>query len=157
MPKTDSISFRAAAPSDAATICALLQRNKLGDSDILAAGTSYWIAEDAGGALVGCIGIEHGPAAALLRSALVDPAWRGQGIGAALTRLALDTAAHMACQQIYLFSTGAGAYWARLGFSEVPVAELVNALPNAPQVRLYHRKGWLPTEIAWRRTVAPNT
>ena len=38
-----------------------------------------------------------------------------------------------------------------MGFHEVPVPELVAALPAAPQVRHYDALGWLPTEVAWRR------
>jgi hypothetical protein len=37
-----------------------------------------------------------------------------------------------------------------LGFREVPVSELVAALPEAPQVRQYAALGWLSTEVAWR-------
>jgi hypothetical protein len=55
---------------------------------------------------------------------------------------------------VYLFSTDAGEYWTRQGFYEVPVPELVEALPDAPQVHHYRNIGWLPTEIAWRLEVA---
>ena len=51
----------------------------------------------------------------------------------------------------YLFSTEAGAFWSRQGFREVPVPELVAALPDAPQVRHYDQQGWLPDEVAWRK------
>lgn len=49
----------------------------------------------------------------------------------------------------YLFSTGAGPYWMRLGFRETPAPELIAAMPDAPQVRRYDELGWLPTEVAW--------
>ena len=58
---------------------------------------------------------------------------------------------HQGVARAYLFSTDAGAFWARTGFREVPVPELVAALPAAPQVRHYDALGWLPTEVAWRR------
>lgn len=51
---------------------------------------------------------------------------------------------------VYLFSTGAGGYFSRLGFRRVAVDEVVAALPDAPQVRRFSELGWLPREIAWR-------
>jgi hypothetical protein len=39
----------------------------------------------------------------------------------------------------------------RLKFPEVPVSELVAALPEAPQVVQYEQQSWLPTKVAWRR------
>jgi predicted N-acetyltransferase YhbS len=80
--------------------------------------------------------------------------WRGHGIAAALTQEAVDAAMRGGCRAIYLFSTEAGAYWRRFGFHEVPVSEVVAALPEAPQVRQYAALGWLQTEVAWRRDVA---
>jgi N-acetylglutamate synthase-like GNAT family acetyltransferase len=88
------------------------------------------------------------------RSAGVLLPWRGMGIADALARAAIDAAARAGCRRIYLFSTGAGEYWRRLGFQEVPVPELVAALPETPQVRHYTALGWLPTEVAWRRDVS---
>jgi hypothetical protein len=41
----------------------------------------------------------------------------------------------------------------RQGFRQVPVAELVAALTGTFQVLYYDRRGWLPTEVAWRREV----
>jgi predicted N-acetyltransferase YhbS len=77
-------------------------------------------------------------------------AWRGQGMGEQLTRHLMQAMRVAGYLIFYLFSTGAGGYWTRLGIYEVPVAEVVAALPNAPQVRYYDERGWLPTEIAWR-------
>lgn len=71
-----------------------------------------------------------------------------QGLGTSLVQHALTAATGY--QHVYLFSTGAGAYWQRLKFQEVPVSELVAVLPEVPQVKQYELLGWLPTEIAWR-------
>jgi predicted N-acetyltransferase YhbS len=68
-----------------------------------------------------------------------------------LVQHAVDAAVSAGYRRIYLFSTGAGAYWQRLGFREVAVAELVSAMLAAPQVKRYEVLGWLPTEVAWRR------
>ena len=142
--------IRIAALGDRERICALLDQIGLNTADALASGTRYWLAED-GGAACGVLGLEYGASAALLRSARVLPAVRGRGLGRMLVGTALAAAKRHGHTRAYLFSTGAGSYWARLGFREVPVDELVAALPDTPQVRQYQRLGWLPTEVAWRR------
>jgi N-acetylglutamate synthase-like GNAT family acetyltransferase len=144
-------AIRAATPADAAAICALLTESELSTHAVLADGTRYWLAERADGRPLGAIGVEFGAGAALVRSAAVQPDARGQGAGAALLRHALSQAAAAGCRSAYLFSTGAGAYWSRQGFREIPVPDLVAALPNAPQVRYYDQHGWLPDEVAWRK------
>lgn len=148
---TSSITIREARPDDLAPIVVLLAHAELGAKDVLAPGTRYWLAEDSTAALVGTIGLEFGSGAVLLRSMAVPRRARGQSIGAALVERALAEALAQGCRVAYLFSTDAGLYWQRRGFYEVPVPDLVAALPNAPQVRHYGELGWLPTEVAWRR------
>ena len=142
--------IRLALIDDRARVCALLDQIGLSTADVLASGTRYWLAED-GGTARGAIGLEYGVGAVLLRSAGVLPGARGRGIGRALVDTALAAAKQHGHVRAYLFSTGAGPYWTRLGFREVPVEQLVAALPDTPQVRQYQRMGWLPTEVAWRR------
>jgi N-acetylglutamate synthase-like GNAT family acetyltransferase len=141
--------IREAQPGEAGRICALLAQLHLGTDNVLAPGTRYWLVEGAGSQITGAVGLEYGAEDVLLRSAAVDPQMRGRGVGAALVREALRSAAQDGYQRAYLFSTGAGPYWIKLGFREAPVPELVAALPDAPQVRRYEELGWLPTEVAW--------
>ncbi len=143
--------IREAAPTDAEAICAILTESELSTHAVLAAGTRYWLAQRADGEITGAIGIEIGARAVLLRSAAVRPDARGQGIGAALLRRALNEAAAAGYRQAYLFSTDARAYWSRQGFCEIAMPELVAALPDAPQVRHYDEQGWLPNEVAWHK------
>ena len=142
-------TIREAEPREAERVCALLAQLHLGVDNVLAPGTRYWVAEGPGHELVGVVGLEYGAEVVLLRSAAVDPLARGRGVGAALVREALRSAASAGYARAYLFSTGAGPYWAKLGFRQIPVPELVAALPEAPQVRRYEELGWLPTEVAW--------
>jgi N-acetylglutamate synthase-like GNAT family acetyltransferase len=144
-------AIRVATPTDAEAICAILTESELSTHAVLAVGTRYWLAQRVDGEPVGAIGIELGVGAVLLRSAAVRPDARGQGVGAALLRIALNAAAATGYRRAYLFSTDAGVFWSRQGFCEIPVPELVAALPDAPQVRHYDEQGWLPDEIAWRR------
>jgi N-acetylglutamate synthase-like GNAT family acetyltransferase len=145
-----TFSIREALGHEASRVIALLTHNHQSAQDVLVPGTRYWVAEDAQGQCIGTVGLEGGRDAGLLRSAGVLPAWRGHGVGTALTQRALASARHAGYGAVYLFSTGAGAYWRRFGFREVPVSELVAALPEAPQVRQYAALGWLSTEVAWR-------
>ena len=144
-----NISIREANKADIATIQTLLMQAQLSTDDILADKTRYWLAHNADGEPIGVVGLELGDSSVLLRSAAVSSSLRGQGFGTALVQHALGAATGY--RYVYLFSTEAGAYWQRLHFHEVPVSELVAALPEVPQVKQYEVLGWLPTEVAWRR------
>ncbi|MHB8065098.1 MAG: GNAT family N-acetyltransferase [Ruminiclostridium sp.] len=111
--------------------------------------TRYWGAfvKDRLGGVIGC---EYENQYGLLRSALVDIQYRKMGIAERLTKVLLQAAEEKNLEEIYLFSTGAGAYWNRLGFEQVMVEDVVEKLANAPQVKLFEKLGWLPTEIAFK-------
>lgn len=132
------------------TIIALLAHESLRTEDVLAPGTRFWLAVNNEQVPIGAIGAEYGGDAVLLRSAVVLSQARGQGVGTALVQHLLAEARRQGYRRAYLFSTDAGPYWRRCGFYEVPVPELLAALPHAPQVRLFGQLGWLPTEVAYR-------
>ena len=150
------LSIRQAGPGDLDTIHDLILSvglsNERGNITATLNGCTYWIA-DLNGAAAGCIGLEHGEGASLLRSATVLPAHRGKGLGRALAMSALTYATLRGDRRIYLFSTGAGPYWTRLGFEEVPVSELSAALPGTPQVRSGECRGWIHAEVAWKKAL----
>lgn|SRR5512146_319777 len=93
---------------------------------------------------IGAIGLEHYGDAALLRSAVVDSAWRGRGVGRALVDAAIDAATARGARELYLLTTTAEAFFTSLGFriisrSEVPEAvrrsvEFVSACPDSATV-----------------------
>jgi N-acetylglutamate synthase-like GNAT family acetyltransferase len=148
------ILIREAAPDETSKLCDLLQSIGLVTEGVLVPGTRYWMAEGASQELLGLVGIEFGASdAVLLRSAAVAPQFQRRGIGGALVNHALNTCADLGYRRVYCFSTDAGDYWQYSGFREVPVQELVEALPSAPQVHHFDRIGWLPTEIAWRKDI----
>ncbi len=99
---------------------------------------------------VGVIGVEPMLDCALIRSLCVKDSMRRRGIGAALIREARKAAHTRGARSLYLFSTGAGAYFGRFGFERVPVDQLVSALPGTPQVEYYRaRPDELALEAAW--------
>ena len=93
----------------------------------------------------GVIGVEPKLDAALIRSLYVVESMRSRGIGAALVAAARKAAHTRGARHLYLFSTGAGEFFARLGFESVAVADLVAALRGVPQVEYYRAR---PDELA---------
>jgi N-acetylglutamate synthase-like GNAT family acetyltransferase len=149
----DEITVRTAGLQDFEAIVGLLKQADLIPQDVLAVGTRYWVAVESGELVVGCLGMEFGKGAVLLKSTAVLPAYRKRGLAERLVDAALDFAARQGCQAAYLFSVRSGGYWQRLGFTEVPVAELLAALPDAYQVRYFRQIGKLEHEHAWRKGV----
>ena len=86
---------------------------------------------------VGVIGVEPSLDAALIRSVYVIGEMRGRGIGAELIAAARKAAHTRGARSLYLFSTDAGAFFQRVGFVPIPVAQLVGALSAVPQVKYY--------------------
>lgn len=110
-----------------------------------------WRVLESNGSLIGCGGIEHrGSDAALLRSLAVPASLRGKGHGQLLVKELVDLARGLGATRIYAFSTGAIPFFTKLGWKRVQVDELVSALSDAPQVESFRKRGWLPTEVAWR-------
>ena len=96
------------------------------------------------------MGIELGNDSVLLRSLGVLVPWRRQGVGGALINRALESARQTDFKKAYLFSRTAGRYWMKFGFYQVAVSEVVQALPEVPQVKQYLEAGIIWTDVAWR-------
>jgi N-acetylglutamate synthase-like GNAT family acetyltransferase len=147
----DTVMLVEPSPNEADRVIGFLQQHDLVTEGVLAPNTRYWFAVNPHGDVVGVIGLELGDGAALLRSAVVAPDYRKHGVGSTLVIQAFSACRASGIYRVYCFSTGAGAYWQRFGFVEVPVSEVVAALPAAPQVVDFERRGWLPKETAWRK------
>jgi amino-acid N-acetyltransferase len=81
-------------------------------------GDAYAVAES-DGRVIGVEGIEVHGHDGLLRSAAVVPAWRGKGVGDALTRDRIEWARRRGLRSLYLLTTTAGDYFPRFGFRPV--------------------------------------
>ena len=149
------LTIREATISDLVPITALLKADGLRTEGVCEAGARYWVAEH-GSRLIGAIGLECGETAVLLRSAVVLSNERRKGVGRKLTERALEWAWSRGYQAASCFSTDAGDYWITRGFRPCSVDEVVRAVPDAPQVRLFDQLGWLPTEAAYRITPGPS-
>jgi N-acetylglutamate synthase-like GNAT family acetyltransferase len=97
---------------------------------------------------VGVVGVEPSLDAALIRSLYVVEPMRGRAIGADLVTAARKAAHTRGARSLYLFSTDTGDFFKRLGFVNVPVAQVLAALGAAPLVKYY---GAHPDEFARER------
>ena len=68
--------------------------------------------------LAGVVGLEIGREVALLRSLVVDPSARGTGLGQSLVAAAEEHARRRGVRTIYLLTTTAEGFFARLGYRE---------------------------------------
>ncbi len=148
-----NFNIQPAQLADYDRILALLQHVKLLTDDLLLPRTHYWLAQTVSGDIAACAGMELGGDAILFRSLAVYEAYRGEGLALRLIQHALDEAKVAGKHHAYCFSTRAADYFKRIGFSEVPVVQLVDALPNAPQVIRFAKIGKLAKEHAWHKVL----
>lgn len=132
-------TVRPATPADATSVRALLRDASLptaGVPDDLAA---FLVAELTDGAgtrrLVGAVGLELYGGAALLRSAVVDPALRGARIGEALVHAVLDFAKAQGVVDLVLLTTTAQDWFPRFGFVRIARDEVPAALHASEELR----------------------
>lgn len=142
--------IRKPAGLDLAAWKALLAREQMRTED-LGEPSGFWLVAHETGQLVGGCGLEFGDGAALLRSLVVAPPLRRQGLGAALADACAEEAKRRGATWLYCFATGAPTFFQASGFRETTPDEVAASLPEAPQVKLYARLKWLPTERAFRR------
>ena len=95
-------------------------------------GEGYAVAE-VNGELIGVEGIEVYGNDGLLRSAAVVSAWRGRGVGDALTRDRIEWARRRGLKSLYLLTMTAGEYWPRFGFQRANREVAPPAMRQSPE------------------------
>ena len=141
--------MRRATPADLPLIEAFLL-----DADLTVAGlssASLWLEQDAAGTITSTTGFELVGSHALIRSVAVRPDLRGTGLGLRNAAFAIVEAQLAGATTAWLFSRRSGPFWQKLGFWRAPTEELVHALGDAAQVRLFIETGQVTGEVAWRR------
>lgn len=126
-------TIRAARPDDIGRVEAALRDSDLplnGLRDQF--GDGYAVAE-VNGELIGVEGIEVYGTDGLLRSAAVVSAWRGKGVGDALTRDRIDWARRRGLKSLYLLTMTAGDYWPRFGFQRAERNAAPQAMQQSPE------------------------
>ena len=125
-PRAEDLAVRRAEPGDAGHIAAMLQETGL-PVDGLEAALDHALVATRAGHLVGCVALELYGESALLRSLAIVPELRGQGLGADLTRRALDLARRLGVRDVYLLTETASGFFPRFGFTP-------EERPNAPDL-----------------------
>jgi amino-acid N-acetyltransferase len=114
------VTIRPAMAADIDAVRALLIASDLPDAGLDEQfGEGYAVAVS-NGSIVGAEGIEVYDRDGLLRSAAIAPAWRGRGLGDALTRDRIAWSRRRHLSALYLLTTTAADYFPRFGF--VPVS-----------------------------------
>ncbi len=113
-----TVLLRSAAKTDLRGLLGLLKELKLPVADV----DNWWphfTVANSHGVIVGIAGIEAHGAVALLRSVAVSPEWQGCGLGEILVTAALETAAQLRAEDVFLLTMGAETYFPRLGFTVI--------------------------------------
>ncbi len=144
------VTLRDARASDRARVEALLAAAGLpldGLPDDLA---RFTVAEDPSGAVIGAAGLEvYGPSG-LLRSAVVDAAWRNRGVGRALVEDVLSRGNALGLHDIFLLTTTAEGWFPEFGFTCITRAQVPEPVAASAEFR-----GACPASATvMRRTVA---
>ena len=114
------MKIRAARSDDLDAIKALLAENELPIADVDAALLVYFlVAEDAGGKIVGSVGLERFGRTALLRSLVVARSARNERLGTMLLTHVELIARASDVSDLWLLTTTAAAFFRRLGYSDV--------------------------------------
>lgn len=125
--------IRTASAADREAVEALLQSANLPPDGLDEQfGDPYAVAVS-DGRIVGAAGVEVHGGAGLLRSVVVDAAWRGRGLGAALTRERLRWARQRGLDSVYLLTDSAGEWFPRLGFAPVGREQVPDAVRGSLQ------------------------
>jgi amino-acid N-acetyltransferase len=142
-------AVRAGTEHDHAAVIALLEAASLPTAGVPATLADYLVA-DAGGEIVGVIGLEPYGRAALLRSAAVDPVCRGAGIGGKLVQGILEQARRRGVREMFLLTTTAEDYFPRFGFQFVPREEV----PLSVRQSVEFREACPASAVAMRRALS---
>lgn len=119
MAAAQTYTLRRPTPAERAQVAGLVADAGLPTRGLDALTDDHLVVAEHDGRIVGVAAVERHGAHGLLRSVAVDPAWRGRGLGRALTQERAEWAAGAGLSALYLLTTTAGGYFPRLGF--VPV------------------------------------
>ena len=100
-------------------IVALLESNGLVTEDLLRHRDTLYVISQGGG-IRACAGLELYGATALLRGVAVAAAWRGQGLGRAVTAHAIRECRQNGVRSVYLLTETAESFFRGMGFSTIP-------------------------------------
>lgn len=133
----DEVRISRATRPDLPELLALLAAVNLPHEGVEEHLDGFMVARDAGGRLVGAIGLERHGSVGLLRSAAVSTDSQGTGLGLRLTSALLDAARADRVEEVVLLTTTARDFFGRkFGFEVVERARYEAALSRSPEWNL---------------------
>ncbi|UCG86194.1 MAG: GNAT family N-acetyltransferase [Gemmatimonadota bacterium] len=129
-----SVLLQPATHDDLPVILRLLERCDLPIDDVPPIVEDF-IAARSGDAVIGTVALESFASVGLLRSLAVDADSRKHGLGRSLCEYVLQEARRRAIGSVYLLTTDAVGYFAKLGFHEVDRALAPDAIRETQQFR----------------------
>lgn len=127
------MNIQPARSDDLGEVRQLLASEGLPASDLEGQFPSAFIVARAGAELVAAAALERHGEVGLLRSVAVAPHHRGAGLARALVEDRLRAAGSESLRQVYLLTTTAPEYFARLGFVRVPRASVPPELQRSSE------------------------
>ena len=112
MDKVDEVVITPLDPANLHVVLDLLAKSGLPEAG-LAEHVATTLVAQVNGRIVGSAGLEVYARAALLRSVVVDPGLRGQGVGGQLVESALALAQSRQMREVYLLTDTAVHYFTR--------------------------------------------
>lgn len=127
------LTLRQARPEDLAWISAWLGREALPVTDLSPALMRAFQIAERDAATVGFAGLETFSRCGLLRSVVIDPQFRGSGLGSQLVA-ALETRARRAgLDELWLLTIDAAAFFKTLGFAVAERSSAPAAIQETPE------------------------
>ena len=96
-----------------------LAAEHLPTDDLADTAAEFFAFHDPQGAPIGFAGLEMLGEVALLRSVVIVPGARGRGLGAAIVRAMIAVAAKRGVKELFLLTTAAAPFFAKLGFRPI--------------------------------------
>jgi len=143
-----SLTSEPARPHDLEPALDLLREAELPTKGVLEQFGHFFVVRDAG-LVVGVCGLEVHGEDGLLRSLVVAPPYRGEGVAALLVAAAVGLAHKMNLRGVYLLTTTARDYFGRLGFTPFPRDDAPAGIREAWEFR----SGCPKSSAFMRRTV----
>ena len=112
------VTFRPARTDDIPRMVDLISAAEL-PAAFVAEFLDGFVVAERDGEVIACGGGEMYETCAVIRSVVVDPAARGEGIGLEIATRLIDAARGAGATDLYLFTAQAHAFWLRLGFTDV--------------------------------------
>lgn len=126
---------RPAEADDWPSISGLLSSANLPTSDLSERAVKDFVVAVDAGQVVGAIAVERYGEHGLLRSLVVDPAWRESGLGRSLVQAAEDRAKTAGLRSLTLLTQTAAVFFRALGYREIARGDAPSLVLSSPEFK----------------------